>query len=132
MSHELAYESNGHGVVVTMSGDAKGPDLHKAVRAMYGGDSEHKLRYQIVDFSRARDFDVAEDDLRRIAMLDQNAAIKSPNQVVALVGTDEFFKGANQRYAVYAQVWAGFETEFFTSVADARAWVASVCQEYAE
>ena len=130
MSHELNYESNGHGVVVTMSGDARGRDLLNAVQAMYGGDGEHKLRYQIVDFSRAANFDASEANLRQIAMMDQNAAHKSPNQVVAMIGTNEFFKGAQQRYAVYAQVWAGFETKFFTSMADARAWIAEICPEY--
>ena len=98
---------------------------------MYQQDSNHRLRYQISDYSNAAEWDITEAQVRSIAMLDKRAAADNPNQIVALVGKQDFFGGAEKRYAIYADVWAGFETRSFPSIATARAWIEAKYPEFA-
>ena len=126
MAYNIIVEKDGSGVVVTCKGSVSGEEVMAANDAMYAGDQRGLLRYQIWDCSDADRFDVSEEQVRAIALQDQRAAERNPNQVVALVGTPTFFIGADRRYAIYSDVWGGFESKTFRTMAEARAWVASV------
>ncbi len=127
MPHTIAFENDGSGVRLGFSGHVRGEEILEATRAMYAADRAHRLRYQIVDFLQVEKMQIGEEQLRTIALLDQAAARDSPDQVVALVGTDLIFAGAEKRYAIYAEVWAGFESQLFGTLAEARAWIAQKC-----
>jgi hypothetical protein len=59
-------------------------------------------------------------------MQDKAAAKHNPNVIAALVGTQSFFRGYERIFAIYAQIWRGFETKVFSTVSEARAWVANI------
>ena len=96
---------------------------------MYQQDQKHQLRYQIVDCSQATDLTVTENQLRTIALLDSKAASKNPDQIVALIGKRQFFQGTDRRYAIYAKVWSGFESQTFLTLPEARQWVSRMLPE---
>lgn len=129
MGYQIIFENNGQGVVLALSGDIEGEEILQAAREMYLQDDKHQLRYQIVDFLAVGNMEISEQQLREIAHLDQQAAGHSPNQVVALVGRNEIFVGSDIRYAIYAQVWAGFKSEVFRTQKEARAWIAQEVPE---
>ena len=129
MAYEISFENSGRGAVLRFSGDVSGSEVLEAAREMYDADTKLRLRYQIVDLTGASSLDISENQLRRIAFLDKQAASKNPRQIVALVGSNEIFAGSDKNYAIYTEVWAGFSTEFFTSMAEVRDWVA---REYPE
>lgn len=123
MAVTISFENEGRGVVLDHTGRITGEELLDAVRSMYAQDSDHRLRYQICDYSNAEALDITEAQLRSVAMLDKRAAAENPDQIVALVGKQDLFRGAEKRYAIYADVWAGFDTRSFTSITKARAWI---------
>ncbi len=125
MAYQIRFENEGRGVVLEFSGAISGAEIIEAADRMYRDDPEGRLRYQIVDLTGASALVISEDQLRRIALLDKQAANLNPNQVVALVGSDAIFAGSDRRYSVYAEVWAGFETEFFNTLDEVREWLAN-------
>lgn len=125
MPYSIQFEENGRGVLLEFAGDVTGDDFINATKEMYSSDSEANLRYQIIDLTNTQSMKVDDDDLRSIALLDQRAASINPGQVVALVGPSQIFYGSNRRYAIYAEVWAGFESKDFRDMESARSWIAS-------
>ncbi len=125
MAYQINFENQGRGVVLQFTGAVTGAEIIEAAGRMYRADEHNLLRYQIVDLTAAASLQISEDQLRQIALLDKQAAGKNPDQVVALVGNEAIFAGSDRRYAVYAEVWAGFETEFFATLDEVRAWLAS-------
>lgn len=129
MAYELEFENDGRGAVLRFSGAVTGSEIIAAAEAMYRADTASRLRYQVADLTGASSLEISEDQLRAIAFLDKKAAQKNPDQIIALVGADEIFAGSDKRYAIYAEVWAGFRTEFFTSMSQLRDWVAQAYPE---
>ncbi len=130
MAYQISFENRGRGVVLEFTGEVVGAEIIEAADRMYREDRHGRLRYQIIDLTGATALDIKEEQLRR--MLDKQAASVNPNQVVALVGSDAIFAGSDRRYAVYAEVWAGFETEFFTSLDEVRNWLTDRHPEFSE
>ena len=125
MPYELRYENDGRGLVVVFTGGIISDEVITAVVDMYSRDDVDLLRYSVWDFSRIERLDLTEEKLRRIGMMDKQAAAAIPHQKVALVGTDEIFQGSDRRYAIYAEVWAGFEVGVFADVEATRRWLAA-------
>ncbi len=132
MAYQINFENQGRGVVLQFTGAVAGAEIIEAADRMYRADVNHLLCYQIVDLTAAASLDISEEQLRRIALLDKQAASKNPDQIVALVGNEAIFAGSDRRYAVYAEVWAGFETEFFTTLDEVRNWLASRHPEFSQ
>ena len=124
MAYELRYENDGQGLVAVFTGGVISDEVVTAVVDMYGREDVDTLRYSVWDFSRIERLDLTEEKLRKIGMMDKQAAADIPHQKVALVGTEAIFQGSDRRYAIYAEVWAGFEVGIFTSLAAARSWLA--------
>ena len=125
MGYQINFENQGRGVVLQFTGAVTGAEIIEAASRMYRADEHNLLRYQVVDLTTAASLDISEDQLRQIALLDKQAASKNPQQIIALVGNEAIFAGSDRRYAVYAEVWAGFETEFFSSLDEVRDWLAT-------
>ena len=123
MPYKLAFEKKGRGVVLTFTGSVDGDELYTAVREIYQSDRRRRLQYQIADFSDSTRFDVDEEQLRGVAFLDQQAARHYPQMRLAIVGSDAYFNGADRRYAIYTEVWAGFDSRAFSSIEAARNWI---------
>jgi len=123
MPYNITFENNGCGVVVAWQGIVLGIEILAANTALYAKAQRHLLRYQIWDFSSVAAVKYSEDHLRGAAMQDQRAAQEGPQQLIAIVGSRELLQGAARRYAVYAKLWAGFESRAFTNMTQARAWL---------
>lgn len=124
MSYTTHYENDGRGLVVSFQGEIVSDEVVTAVVEMYASDDIANLRYSVWDFSRVGRLDLTEEKLRAIGMMDKNAAQEIPHQKVVLIGTEDTFQGSDRRYAIYAEVWAGFEVEVFTNFEEARRWLA--------
>ena len=129
MSGQISYENEGQGVVVTWAGVVSGDQIKKANECICTDAGFERLRYQIWDFTGADRLEASVQDARDIAMQDRAAAQKGPRQFVALVGSKAFFAGADVVFHVYEEVWSGFESRTFSTMAEARAWVLSMTAE---
>ena len=128
MPGEISYENQGAGVVITWTGPISGDEVKEINRQIYAKERLDKLRYQIWDFTKADRLDISNQDVREFAMQDRSAAQTNPDQIAAIVGSAEFFKGYDQIFHIYADVWAGFESRTFSTVAEAREWIASLTE----
>jgi hypothetical protein len=128
MPGEISYENQGAGVVITWTGPISGDEVKEINKQIYAKERLDKLRYQIWDFTKADRLDISTQDVRDFAMQDRTAAQTNPDQIAAIVGSAEFFKGYDQIFHIYEDVWAGFESRTFSTVAEAREWVASVTE----
>ena len=125
LAYELRYENDGRGLVVVFTGGVISDEVVTAVVDMYGRDDVGGLRYSVWDFSRIERLDLSEEKLRKLGMLDKQAAAEILHQKVVLIGTDAIFQGSDKRYAIYAEVWAGFEVGVFAEIEAARHWLAA-------
>jgi len=123
MPYEIQFEEFGRGVLVTLAGAISGEELIEANEAVYSQDGEGRLRYQIWDHTALESLELSESQLRFLSMQDREAAAKSPDQVVALVGSRKMLKEIEKIYSVFSEAWSGFESGRFGSVADARRWI---------
>jgi hypothetical protein len=114
---------------VTWTGVAAGDEIKKANGSIYAEGLLDRLRYQIWDFTQATCLDISHRDVRALALQDRKASETNPNQVVALVGSREFFIGYDAILHIYEQEWSGFKSKTFSSMAEARQWVSSLAAE---
>ena len=130
MTYQIRFENRGRGAVLEFSGAVTGAEIIAAADRRYREDANGLLRYPIVDLTGATSLEISEAQLRQIALLDKQAASLNPDPVVALVGPDAIFAGSDRRYAVSAEVWAGFEPGFFATLDEVRNRLAARFPEF--
>ncbi len=123
MAYEITFENDGRGVVTRFAGDISGTEMIASAELVYRQDKSRRLCYQIADFTAASGLTVSEAQLRALAFIDQQAAQYYSEQAIAIVGSRELFRGADRRYGIYADVWAGFKIRQLQSMEQARAWI---------
>ena len=85
MPHDVSRESNGLGVVITLSGVIEADEIYKIDLQLKSDELYLQQRYQIWDFSNAEELNISFDDIRDFAIQDGIAACKNPNQRIALI-----------------------------------------------
>lgn len=123
MPNTIQLENEDCGVIVTFEGHVTGEEVLQVNYEVYSHKMMHRFRYQLWDFLGADRVKVSNTELREMAMQDYMAAQKNPQQIIAIVGTRAFFRGAHRRYMIYAQSWPGYETRSFLVEEDARKWI---------
>ena len=126
MPGKVNFEKDGKGVLITWVGAITGDEIKEINVFIYNKERLDKLRYQIWDFSRADRLNISIKDIREIAMQDKIAAQTNPDQVVAIVGSEGFFNGYDRIFHIYEEIWSGYQSRTFASVAKARKWIASL------
>jgi hypothetical protein len=127
---EVSYEKQGAGVVVVCTGSISGAEIRETNASLYASPERiAALRYQIWDLTGVTHLDVTNDDLREFAMQDMAAARTNPNMVNAIVGDPQLFRGYDKVFSVYTQTWSRLQTGIFSTVDEARSWIASLLPE---
>jgi hypothetical protein len=104
MPSEIRYEKQGIGVVITWTGCVSGDEIKKVNKYMYAEERLNGLCYQIWDFTKANRLDISTQDVCELATQDSLAAQANPNQIVAIVGSLEFFQGYDRLFHIYEDV----------------------------
>ncbi len=125
MPGTIQMENREQGVLLKMSGLVSGREIIELNRAIYTGDPEKMLRYQIWDFTEARRMEVSPEELHIITLDDKAEAAKNPHMLVALVGSPRQLNGVDVSYQVFSQTWIGdgFQSGSFRSLDEARQWI---------
>jgi hypothetical protein len=129
MSSEVKFENQGTGVVVTYTGVVTGEDIRAMNAYIYASDHLPRIRYQLFDFTKADRLEVTNEDVRFFAMQDKAASEQNPHMIGAIIGDMSLYQGYERIFRVYSQIWSGIPTEFFTTIEEGRAWVASRLKE---
>ena len=121
MPYQASWEPLG--VALHFSGVVSGKDLIAANREVQTSPALPTMKYLIVDFLAAAEFDIGIGTARTVAVLDQNAAGTNPDVKVAIITSSALVRGMSSVYALYHKVMGGsWTTEIFAREVDARAW----------
>ena len=125
MPYEVSTESNGFGVVISLSGIVSGPELVALNLRLNNEESFAQCRFQIWDFSKATRLDLSADEIRALAMQDIPASAINPTLNMAIVGEPDFFGNRDRIFLIFEEVWTAFRPKFFTDLEAARNWASS-------
>jgi hypothetical protein len=127
MPHTITSESNGRGVVITLSGVVKGDEIHGLNEQLVSDALFLQRRYEIWDFSNVDKLELSLDQLRGFAIQDSIAARKNPNQRIAIVRRMRTHSGLDpdRTFHVLERTWGGYESRTFLDVDSARQWAES-------
>ena len=125
MPHDVSHESNGLGVVITLSGVIEADEIYKIDLQLKSDELYLQQRYQIWDFSNAEELNISFDDIRDFAIQDGIAACKNPNQRIALIPRKSSHSDLDQMFHILEGVWSPNESKTFWDVDTAREWAKS-------
>jgi hypothetical protein len=121
MGYTLIWEPRG--VVKRFFGHVTGQQLYKAGLDTEGDARFDDYRYVINDFLECTEFSVPYEIVEEIAAVDGAAAIVNPNIRIAVVAKLPEILAAVTQYS--ASSMHPYATRVFSTLADARAWLAS-------
>lgn len=122
MSYEIIWES--HGVIKRFIGEVTDLDMMKSVIDTESDSRFDDLRYTINDFLEMTGFSFGLAEIDDIAIIDKGASMTNPRIRIAVVTTSPDIVNFAIHYA--NSPLNAYPTKIFTSLADARAWIASV------
>ena len=120
MPYSTTWEESG--VVWTFHGQVTGDEMLRANQEIYRDPRFDRLAYQIVDLTAVERFDVTEDDMAMIAVLDRAAARSKPSVRVAVAASDEIIKDLSAFYDA-VMVGSPWHQRIFDSISEAREWL---------
>ncbi len=122
MPIQLIYDTDGIDVIIRGSGIVNADELQHSNEQIYSGDRVHKLRSQMFDFTGVSKFDLSTADMDMLAEQDKAAASKSPNLVIAIVGSDDLMFGLAKMWEVFVSE-ASLKANVFRTITEACAWL---------
>ena len=129
MPSKISYEKGAAGVVISWTGCVSGNEIKRVNETIYAKERLEKLRYQIWDFTQADRLDISSHQVYEFAMQDRIAAQTNPDQIAAIVGSETFFSGYDRIFHIYGEVWSGFKSKTFSTMAEAWEWISSMIAE---
>ncbi len=124
MPYNISWKPRG--VIWTFHGTITGQDSIKANQAIYGDPRFDSLRYGIVDLSRAKEFNLSDEDVETAAALDEAATIINQRLVLAFVAdAEEALKFAEMYKSAMSET--SWKVEIFRSMEEAEAWIRLLC-----
>jgi hypothetical protein len=125
----LGYEQHweDRGVVKRYFGQVSSEELLAPVIATEADERFDRLRFVINDFLDAKSVAFTQADIEAIAAHDRGAALTNPYIKVAVVAAQPEVIALVRRYMQAAAL--AYPTSIFSTMADARAWVAAPMQD---
>ncbi|OOZ38875.1 hypothetical protein BOW53_13865 [Solemya pervernicosa gill symbiont] len=121
MAVDVVVLDGGEGVVVVGTGVVTGSEILDVQKRVYGEETLHKQRYQIIDKSKCTEYNVSAFEIEALAELDKAAAKVNPNIVFAIIESESLQFSLTSLWQ--ANVESVFKTESFKSRDDALAWI---------
>lgn len=122
MAYELVWEPEG--VVRQFSGSISAREFIRSVERVQGDPRFDDMRYVINDFSAATAQMLTEEVFTELAVLHYGAHTSNPNCRVVFVTTDMALVALIRKVLLNGPV-VSYQTEVFTTLVEARDWLAS-------
>lgn len=87
MPIQIKYRDGGIGVEFIGSGVVDGADIIAANREIYRNDNFYRQRYQVIDRTNCRKYQVSHEEIIKIAEQDKVSAKTNPNIIIAFIST---------------------------------------------
>ena len=122
MPLEIKYVEGGTGVEFISSGVLTGTEIINANKQVYDSDNFNKQRYQLIDRTGCKKYQVSSEEMRTIAEQDRAAAETNPHILVALVAKSALQFGMSRMYEIFVSE-CGFLTAIFPDRESAMEWI---------
>jgi len=111
MTIQINYLDNGIGIEIIASETVTGEEVIEAHKEIYNEENLKKQKYQIIDRSHCKEYDVSTADVQKIAEIDNAASKSNPNIIIALISPTEIQFGMSRMWQSYVE-----ESRFLTHV----------------
>lgn len=125
MSHKLKKETEGLGIIITLSGIIEADEVDKLQDQINSDESFSKLRYQIWDFSRAEEINITFDQIQSIAMKAAVASGRNPKLRIAIIPRKTSHNVLGETFHTFEKVWGSGESKSFRDIKTAKEWCIS-------
>jgi hypothetical protein len=111
MAIHINYIDNGIGIEIIASGTVTGEEIIEAHKEIYNEENLKNQKYQIIDRSHCKEYNVSSKDVQQIAEIDKAASKSNPNIIIALISSTEIQFGMSRMWQTYVE-----ESHFLTNV----------------
>jgi hypothetical protein len=122
MSHKLARELNGLGIVITFSGMVDADEVDKLQEQIHSDELFPQLRYQIWDFSGAEEIIISIDQIQHFAMQTAVSSSENPKLRIAIIPRKTSHNILGKTFHSFENLWGSNESKSFQDIDDAREW----------
>ena len=123
----MAYQTkwSQSGITWKFSGTLTGDDIFRSSSEVYGDPRFDSMRFQLLDMIDVTDFDVSDDIMEEVTVMDLAASSTNPYLKIALIGSD---KQIERLVSLYENTTgtAPWETAIFATFDDAWDWIISI------
>ena len=125
MPNKLSKESDGPGVVITLSGIVEADEVDKLQEQIHSDESFPQLRYQIWDFSKAEEINISIDQIQHFATQTAIASSKNPKVRIAIIPRKTSHNVLGKTFHTFEKAWGTNESKSFADVDTAIEWCTS-------
>jgi hypothetical protein len=125
MPNKLSKESDGPGIVVTLSGIIEADEVDKLQAQIHSDESFPQLRYQIWDFSRAEEINISIDQIQHFATQTAMASSKNPKIRIAIIPRKDSHNVLGKTFHSFEKAWGADKSKSFGDIDTAREWCQS-------
>ncbi len=122
MTIEVNFLDNGIGIEIIASGIVTGDEIIEAQKEIYHADNLNKQKYQIIDRTDCKKYQVYAEEIQVIADMDNDAADKNPNIIIAVVAPTTLQFGMTKMWQAYLKNDC-FITKIFHDRKSADRWI---------
>ena len=119
MSYNITWQDSN--VIISFEGNVNYQDVNEADNIVYGDSRFDDMKYQIADFSKIEKFELTEEEVRIIAMLDKSSSRWNNKIKLAVVTLDLYLL---ERIKPYIETMQDTEwsIKIFENIFEAKKW----------
>ena len=119
MSYNITWQDSN--VIISFEGNVNYQDVNEADNIVYGDSRFDDMKYQIADFSKIEKFELTEDEVQIIAMLDKSSSRWNNKIKLAVVTLDLYLLERIKPYieALQDTEWS---IKIFENIFEAKKW----------
>lgn len=123
----MAFQTNWtqSGIIWKFSGTLTSDDIFRSSTEVYGDPRFDTMRFQLLDMVDVKDFDVSDEIMEEVTVMDMAASTTNPYLKIALIGSDMQIERLVSLYENTTGS-APWETAIFSTFEDARDWILSI------
>ena len=122
MTIKINYIDDGVGIEIVASGCVTGDEIIEIQREIYSPDNLKKLKYQLIDRTECKEYNVSFEDIKKIAIFDTAASKSNPDIVIAIVSPTDLQFGMSRAWQAYV-VDSHYKTQIFRDRIAAVNWL---------
>lgn len=122
MTIKINHIGDGVGIEIIATGCVTGDEIIAAHQEIYSPDNLKKQRYQIIDRTDCKEYQVSSEDIKKIADIDKAASNTNPDIIIVIIASTDLQFGVSKMWQVYVED-STFETEIFRDRITAENWL---------